>query len=136
MDLPKPLPNRIRTSLTLILIFSLTFFPAISGRNEPSMSICIYYKFIYLLIFVFSFTFFLTEGSASVEVHTKDLKELVLGSRPPRCLNKCLNCRPCMATLVISPHQRNGHKASSVQRDESYYLLSWKCKCGNKFFQP
>ncbi|KAI4335714.1 hypothetical protein L6164_014334 [Bauhinia variegata] len=107
MDSPKSFLSRLRTSLALILIFSLTFFPSIS------------------------------EGSASLQ-DIKGLKqmELVLGSRPPRCVNKCLNCRPCMATLVVSPHQRNGHKASSAQRDEGYYLLSWKCKCGNKFFQP
>ncbi|CAL0330497.1 unnamed protein product [Lupinus luteus] len=82
------------------------------------------------------------KGSAS----TKDGKglmkqnKLVLGSRPPRCVNKCLNCKPCMATLVISPHHKDVHihKATTkkAQRDEGYYLLSWKCKCGNKFFQP
>ncbi|XP_058113337.1 EPIDERMAL PATTERNING FACTOR-like protein 8 [Magnolia sinica] len=59
----------------------------------------------------------------------------VLGSRPPLCVNKCWSCRPCMATLVIPPHMKST-KAISEQEDESYYLLSWKCRCGNKFFQP
>nr|CAD1822135.1 unnamed protein product [Ananas comosus var. bracteatus] len=29
-----------------------------------------------------------------------------LGSRPPRCVNKCSSCSPCTATLVVSPHGR------------------------------
>ncbi|KAE9601812.1 hypothetical protein Lal_00040875 [Lupinus albus] len=101
--------NGLKTSLALILIISLILFPSNS------------------------------EGSAS----TKDGKglmkqnKLVLGSRPPRCVNKCLKCRPCMATLVISPHHKDvGINKAIGQRDEGYYLLSWKCKCGNKFFQP
>ncbi|KAL5783118.1 hypothetical protein ACOSP7_008147 [Xanthoceras sorbifolium] len=73
-------------------------------------------------------------------------KEKLVGSRPPGCINKCLNCKPCMATLVVQPHQRqwnNNNKrfyktTSSSPREEgdTYYLLSWKCKCGSKLFQP
>lgn len=61
--------------------------------------------------------------------------KLVLGSTPPRCVNKCLSCKPCSAALVTSPHHRKEFQAS-FQRDESYYLLSWKCKCKDKYFQP
>ncbi|KAI9192470.1 hypothetical protein LWI28_023306 [Acer negundo] len=74
-------------------------------------------------------------------------KEKVVGSRPPGCSNKCLTCRPCMATLVIQPHQwkwnnifKRFFKTTSHDDEEagdsSYYLLSWKCKCNNKLFQP
>ncbi|XWS70704.1 hypothetical protein CRYUN_Cryun03dG0070100 [Craigia yunnanensis] len=28
---------------------------------------------------------------------------MVLGSRPPNCVNRCFSCRPCMAALVASP---------------------------------
>ncbi|KAK7330100.1 hypothetical protein VNO77_24286 [Canavalia gladiata] len=108
MDLPKIYLNGLKTSVTLILIISLTLFPS-NSEGSPSMK----------------------DG--------KDLKQkkLVLGSRPPRCVNKCLSCKPCMATLVISPHHRVGHiQNATAQRDEGYYLLSWKCKCGNKFYQP
>ncbi|XP_042960395.1 EPIDERMAL PATTERNING FACTOR-like protein 8 [Carya illinoinensis] len=64
-------------------------------------------------------------------------KELVLGSKPPACVNKCLNCRPCIATLVIPSHQSKGSFAAwSLNEDDSYYLLTWKCRCGNKFYQP
>lgn len=79
-------------------------------------------------------------------------KELVIGSRPPQCFNKCLNCRPCVAALVISQrHKESGDglnysadvpipnanlEATRLPRDDSYYLLSWKCKCKDKYFQP
>lgn len=63
--------------------------------------------------------------------------KMVLGSRPPRCVNKCLSCRPCMAALVIPSHQWNKFKATNHgDGDDNYYLLSWKCKCGDKLFQP
>ncbi|PRQ50662.1 hypothetical protein RchiOBHm_Chr2g0135761 [Rosa chinensis] len=65
-------------------------------------------------------------------------RKMVLGSRPPGCENKCLNCRPCLATLVIPSHHKTKLSSLSSHNDEddSYYLLSWKCKCGQKLFQP
>lgn len=59
----------------------------------------------------------------------------ILGSRPPGCVNKCWNCRPCEATLVIPPHPKMDYRSQSHWED-NYYLLSWKCKCGDKLFQP
>jgi len=59
-----------------------------------------------------------------------------IGSKPPDCGNKCMNCRPCTATLVVPNHKRKGFMASSPSKDDSYYLLSWKCRCGDKFFPP
>ncbi|EEF44793.1 conserved hypothetical protein [Ricinus communis] len=66
---------------------------------------------------------------------------MVLGSKPPGCVNKCFSCRPCMATLVVPSHQKKSfpHKALPRHDDDDgdgYYLLSWKCKCGDKLFQP
>ncbi|XP_023531007.1 EPIDERMAL PATTERNING FACTOR-like protein 1 isoform X2 [Cucurbita pepo subsp. pepo] len=73
-------------------------------------------------------------------------KELAIGSRPPKCFNKCLNCKPCVAALVISQRHKgddsnNGGvvsnlEAAQVPKDDAYYLLSWKCKCKDKYFQP
>lgn len=85
----------------------------------------------------------------------------VLGSRPPSCVNRCMNCRPCKATLVIPPHHHqqsistiNNNKGSNgndnnreysssssphnnrPREDDTYYLLSWKCTCGDQLFQP
>ncbi|KAK4265167.1 hypothetical protein QN277_026253 [Acacia crassicarpa] len=79
------------------------------------------------LILIISLTFFPCNSGGSVK------KKMVMGSRPPGCFNKCFTCKPCKAALVIiSPHRRR-----TSERDyEGYYLLAWKCKCGNKFFQP
>ncbi|XP_021277408.1 EPIDERMAL PATTERNING FACTOR-like protein 8 [Herrania umbratica] len=90
-----------------------------------------------MLIFYLTFSPSKSVGSVSVTAthRSKQVMKMVLGSRPPKCVNRCFSCRPCMAALVASPHHRNG-RSSSYQGDESYYLLAWKCKCGDKFFQP
>ncbi|CAK9164871.1 unnamed protein product [Ilex paraguariensis] len=68
---------------------------------------------------------------------TLQRRNMLLGSRPPGCVDKCMNCRPCKATLVIPSHdQRKGYRESSHREDDSYYLLSWKCICGDKLFHP
>ncbi|CAI9766076.1 unnamed protein product [Fraxinus pennsylvanica] len=67
---------------------------------------------------------------------TEELRKMVLGSRPPGCVNKCMNCRPCEATLVIPPHRKRVFGKLSRREDDTYYLLSWKCRCGNKLYQP
>ncbi|KAK7261931.1 hypothetical protein RIF29_28255 [Crotalaria pallida] len=82
-------------------------------------------------------------GASSVFYDTamvEDESKMVIGSKPPACANKCMNCRPCMATVVI-PNHHQGKKGlkvvvSSNGEDDSYYLLSWKCRCGDKLFQP
>ncbi|GAB2268143.1 hypothetical protein Dimus_003122 [Dionaea muscipula] len=86
----------------------------------------------------------------SISVEQVSSKKVLMGSRPPICKNRCLSCRPCMATLVVPPHQNNkgtlgnsisyyGHGDGDGNGDgttDNYYLLSWKCKCGSKLFQP
>ncbi|GKV06304.1 hypothetical protein SLE2022_265340 [Rubroshorea leprosula] len=84
-----------------------------------------------LMLILFSFFPFKSVGS--VFGRGKPMK-MVLGSRPPMCVNKCLSCRPCMAALVTPPHHQIDLRR--YQGDESYYLLAWKCKCGDKFYQP
>ncbi|XP_010254419.1 PREDICTED: EPIDERMAL PATTERNING FACTOR-like protein 8 [Nelumbo nucifera] len=92
------------------------------------------------LLILILFATFLSSEPAELEFSSYDeslkQRKLVLGSRPPRCVNKCLSCRPCMATLVIPPHQRRDFRTSSQEENGSYYLLSWKCRCGNKLFKP
>ncbi|KAF5776959.1 putative EPIDERMAL PATTERNING FACTOR-like protein [Helianthus annuus] len=77
--------------------------------------------------------FLVNEGVSLVQRKNKPL-----GSRPPGCLNKCMKCSPCEATLVIPPHHKmvDYIDQSSHDEDDCYYLLSWKCKCGDKLFQP
>ncbi|KAF7135435.1 hypothetical protein RHSIM_Rhsim08G0213700 [Rhododendron simsii] len=79
----------------------------------------------------------------SVGLELSSYSKMVLGSRPPGCVNKCMSCRPCMAILVIPPHVIKNNKKgfresspSSHREDDNYYLLSWKCRCGNKLYQP
>ncbi|KVI06032.1 hypothetical protein Ccrd_015629 [Cynara cardunculus var. scolymus] len=87
-----------------------------------------------LLLFVtVSHSISVDEGVvASVQQNKK-----ILGSRPPGCVNKCVNCRPCQATLVIPPHPKMiDYRHQSSNWEDNYYLLSWKCKCGDKLFQP
>ncbi|KAA8540486.1 hypothetical protein F0562_024595 [Nyssa sinensis] len=63
-------------------------------------------------------------------------RKMLLGSNPPDCVSKCMSCRPCMPTLVIPPPPRKVYRESSHAEDDTYYLLSWKCKCGDKLYQP
>ncbi|GMN58209.1 hypothetical protein TIFTF001_027305 [Ficus carica] len=107
---------------------------AVKHLNRPKIAVT--------LIFILSITLFFRSSSAETAVpgeYHEELGEMkmVLGSKPPQCANKCMSCRPCMAALVIPQHQKNGAKASSPhEHDQSYYLLAWKCKCRDKFFQP
>ncbi|KAK4765288.1 hypothetical protein SAY86_026378 [Trapa natans] len=87
-----------------------------------------------------------------------DLKSLgrrktMMGSRPPDCVNQCSSCRPCVPTLVVSGWRSKsamgedgGNDADFLvdgrirgheeENGPGYYLLTWKCKCGNKIYDP
>jgi hypothetical protein len=81
-------------------------------------------------------------GSVLCDKNDLEDRKVVIGSKPPVCVNKCKKCRPCMATVVVNDHDHQRQKkkdfkfVSSDHEEDSYYLLSWKCRCGNKFFQP
>ncbi|KAL4589106.1 hypothetical protein LXL04_002008 [Taraxacum kok-saghyz] len=67
------------------------------------------------------------------EVSRVQQRKRTIGSRPPGCVNRCMNCTPCRPTLVIPPHHKlidNYRSQLSHREDDCYYLLSWKCKCG------
>lgn len=67
-----------------------------------------------------------------------------LGSKPPSCRNKCNSCNPCKAIQVPTlPNHDQVHKVSqrSAPTEESkkytnYKPIGWKCKCGNRLFNP
>ncbi|XP_047341201.1 EPIDERMAL PATTERNING FACTOR-like protein 8 [Impatiens glandulifera] len=80
-----------------------------------------------LIIFLLPLLFSITDGSEGMK--------MVLGSRPPGCVNKCMNCRPCIATLVVPPRPKNFNSRGNDDND-GYYLLSWMCRCGKKIYQP
>ncbi|EFJ31719.1 hypothetical protein SELMODRAFT_86865 [Selaginella moellendorffii] len=57
-----------------------------------------------------------------------------IGSRPPSCQNKCNRCIPCQAVQVPTPIER---KSPVVSVEYSNYKPEgWRCKCGNKLFNP
>ncbi|XP_050234983.1 EPIDERMAL PATTERNING FACTOR-like protein 2 [Mercurialis annua] len=103
------------------------------------------------MIFIFCVLFVLEVDAERVPFSRKSeglqQKKMVLGSRPPGCVHKCLSCRPCMATLVVPSHQKKlkalshhggggGGGGGEDDDGDGYYLLSWKCRCGDKLFQP
>ncbi|KAF5739097.1 EPIDERMAL PATTERNING FACTOR-like protein 2-like [Tripterygium wilfordii] len=110
------------------------------------------------IVVTVAFIFFLTflppksDGVMLLSMRSESLqqKKMIFGSKPPGCVSKCLNCRPCVPTiLVIHSHKKNKEMMMMSSRreyysssheggddDDTYYLLSWKCKCGDKLFQP
>nr|XP_017251985.1 PREDICTED: EPIDERMAL PATTERNING FACTOR-like protein 2 [Daucus carota subsp. sativus] len=53
----------------------------------------------------------------------------VIGSRPPRCEQRCNGCSPCEAIQVPTNHH------VGIQFT-NYEPEGWKCKCGKSFFTP
>ncbi|KAJ0939483.1 putative EPIDERMAL PATTERNING FACTOR-like protein [Helianthus annuus] len=49
-----------------------------------------------------------------------------------------MNCMPCEATLVIpSDTKLIDYKDQSLWEDNYYYYPQvWKCKCGDKLYEP
>ncbi|KAF8411439.1 hypothetical protein HHK36_003988 [Tetracentron sinense] len=73
-----------------------------------------------------------------------------LGSAPPSCHNKCNQCHPCMAvqvpTLPIRDRVEPGlgrtipldleSSPSTTGEYSNYKPLGWKCRCGDRLFNP
>lgn len=80
-----------------------------------------------------------------------------IGSTPPRCdrrCNKCGHCEAVQVPVVPQLQNRNGksHSFFASKRTKASYLknieysrgdfisnykpMSWKCKCGDFFFNP
>ncbi|XP_022752032.1 EPIDERMAL PATTERNING FACTOR-like protein 1 isoform X1 [Durio zibethinus] len=73
-----------------------------------------------------------------------------LGSTPPSCHNKCNGCHPCMAVQVptLPSHDRFQPGLSkaitnsmqffdpSGNQYSNYKPLGWKCRCGDRFYNP
>ncbi|XP_058078015.1 EPIDERMAL PATTERNING FACTOR-like protein 1 [Magnolia sinica] len=73
-----------------------------------------------------------------------------LGSTPPSCHSRCNDCNPCMAVQVptIPAHSRGGPglgnafpldmSSSSLisNKYSNYKPLGWKCRCGDRLFNP
>ncbi|CDO98149.1 unnamed protein product [Coffea canephora] len=114
MTLSRVFQVRLKVSVSAILISSLICLPSRSGSPAVGMM----------------------PSNTNSDQNALQGRKMVLGSRPPGCVNKCMSCQPCKATLVIPPHQDEGSRKLAHREDDSYYLLSWKCRCGDKLFQP
>ncbi|KAJ4909037.1 EPIDERMAL PATTERNING FACTOR-like protein 8 [Raphanus sativus] len=72
--------------------------------------------------------------SVQAGAHDQQLKrkKSVIGSKPPACGNKCLNCKPCL------PYLFDIHGAHDDDDDdrEPYYPVRWMCRCREKIFGP
>ncbi|MED6217948.1 hypothetical protein PIB30_022408 [Stylosanthes scabra] len=92
------------------------------------------------------------QGSSSSMV-VDDNKVRVIGSRPPRCESRlCRNCGHCEAVQVpivpatlVHHHHSSPIEAAIVNNVafssrgdalSNYKPMSWKCKCGDYFFNP
>ncbi|KAL5074062.1 hypothetical protein RYX36_013046 [Vicia faba] len=85
-----------------------------------------------------------------VEEHESIIVEKIhIGSRPPKCEKRCKSksksCVYCEAVQVpIVPSKAQNHRshyyssAYSSRGDglSNYKPISWKCKCGDNFFNP
>ncbi|CAH9119429.1 unnamed protein product [Cuscuta epithymum] len=113
-----------------------------------------------LFLLIFSISIFSQSGfSAQGRVMPKQLVEdgyipqqvrrMLIGSRPPRCENKCRNCGHCEAiqvpivpNLKNQPTIRSSHdlpKHIAYNREDylsNYKPMCWKCKCGDLIFNP
>ncbi|RRT47612.1 hypothetical protein B296_00044905 [Ensete ventricosum] len=68
----------------------------------------------------------------------------LIGSRPPICERRCMTCGHCEAVQVpVIPQERNPTRQfwgiatlRGGDYSSNYKPLSWKCKCGNRIFNP
>ncbi|XP_074567803.1 EPIDERMAL PATTERNING FACTOR-like protein 1 [Curcuma longa] len=62
-----------------------------------------------------------------------------LGSAPPNCLNRCNQCTPC--TAVQDPALPSGSRPRDgcslpIDKYSNYKPLGWKCRCGDRLYNP
>ncbi|KAK7351517.1 hypothetical protein VNO77_11038 [Canavalia gladiata] len=120
---------------------------------------------IWLILFastsLFTRMVFMAEGrtfSNLIEAGQKDMKEQEsimvakprIGSRPPKCEKRCRSCGHCEAVQVPVVPQTQSHRRSHYSKARTaaavtysrgddlsnYKPMSWKCKCGDNFFNP
>ncbi|CAF2141106.1 unnamed protein product [Brassica rapa] len=85
----------------------------------------------FFLVNIFSSLLYPHCMSAGAHDQQLKMKESVIGSEPPACGNKCLNCKPCLPYLfdIHGAHDDNDDR-------EPYYPVKWMCRCQEKIFEP
>ncbi|KAK4851866.1 hypothetical protein QYF36_019032 [Acer negundo] len=86
-----------------------------------------------------------TQKGMDEEDHEKKVVMMnMIGSRPPKCERRCNSCGHCEAVQVPVTTQAQGRKRSHFSQVDysrgdditNYKPMGWKCKCGNRFFNP
>ncbi|KAG6470916.1 EPIDERMAL PATTERNING FACTOR-like protein 1 [Zingiber officinale] len=69
-----------------------------------------------------------------------DQEKVPLGSAPPNCRNRCNRCSPCTAVQDPAPpsglRPGNSGCSLSVNQYSNYKPLEWKCRCGDRLYNP
>ncbi|KAK1433175.1 hypothetical protein QVD17_10081 [Tagetes erecta] len=127
------------------------------GHNPPNLLHHLTISILFLLIpFTTHFTssaqgrmLLVKSTTHSLVEEEKTILRGQIGSRPPRCENRCGSCGHCEAIQVPTTPQVkaaiNGVKKPTVgvtieyargDYSSNYKPMSWKCKCGSFIFNP
>ncbi|KAK7282944.1 hypothetical protein RIF29_12084 [Crotalaria pallida] len=121
--------------------------------------IIIYFLILFASTSTFNNLVFMAQGrtiSNLIEVEAQGMNErkmvmvvrAQIGSRPPKCEGRCRTCGHCEAVQVpiepiVQKHKSHYSKAGAITISSSrsddlsnYKPMSWKCKCGDYFFNP
>ncbi|KAK7255236.1 hypothetical protein RIF29_28642 [Crotalaria pallida] len=128
---------KFHTTHTLKCFIDSSLMASPAGRSYP-----LHQLKVATVVFIFFLSILPHKSGGSLVFKTSESlkeREMMIGSQPPACIKRCMNCMPCMPTLVVPNYQK--WKAYEVlshgeENDDTYYPLSWKCKCGDKLFQP
>ncbi|XP_010430004.1 PREDICTED: EPIDERMAL PATTERNING FACTOR-like protein 8 [Camelina sativa] len=86
------------------------------------------------IAYIFFFSLMSLHYVSAGHDHQQKEKEPVRGSEPPKCVNKCLNCKPCLPYL-FDIHDHGAHHDDD-DYSETYYPVRWVCRCSDKVFEP
>ncbi|XP_047975305.1 EPIDERMAL PATTERNING FACTOR-like protein 2 [Salvia hispanica] len=101
----------------------------------------------YLIVLAFLFIF-IAQGTQLPNAHLLRMKDEeirgeMLGSRPPKCKERCGKCGHCEAVQVPIGAAIKYGKMPRIRVEYSrgddvsaYKPMCWKCKCGNFIFNP
>ncbi|EOA33973.1 hypothetical protein CARUB_v10021468mg [Capsella rubella] len=84
-----------------------------------------------LIVNIFAFALMSLHYVSGAHDHQQKEKEPVLGSEPPVCASKCLNCNPCLPYLFDIYGSRDDDYS-----EPPYYPVRWVCRCSDGVFEP
>ncbi|KAJ4970678.1 hypothetical protein NE237_003777 [Protea cynaroides] len=129
----KFISKKLISYLASICFLSFCAFISISGKNSPCSSEIIRNqsnRATERYLQEFESTMGRNEGQSKWGLSLISLRRYLrgIGSSPPKCTGKCEKCTPCKPVHVPV------HPGMPVTTE--YYPEAWKCKCGNKLYNP